>query len=37
MGWRWLSRMRTALWMLLWLGVLTASLLRDSCERASAR
>ncbi len=24
MGWRWLTRMRTALWMLLWLGVLTA-------------
>jgi len=23
-GWRWLTRMRTALWMLLWLGVLTA-------------
>ena len=24
MGWRWLTRMRTALWMLQWLGVLTA-------------
>jgi len=24
MGWRWLTRMRTALWLLLWLGVLTA-------------